>query len=102
MTLNPVDHKANKHVKINCHYIRELTSNNTIVPVKVPSDQNLADMFTKALAAPLFQRFSKLVVSPFPSTATILMFTKAKVVEKSSFMDDWPYVTKVQQELGVE
>lgn len=49
LVFNPVDHQANKHIKLSCHYARELTERKTIIPVKVASEENLADLFTKAL-----------------------------------------------------
>jgi hypothetical protein len=55
MVFNPVDHQANKHVRINCHYGRELTEEGTIVPQRVPSEKNLADLLTKALGGAAFK-----------------------------------------------
>jgi hypothetical protein len=55
MVFNPVDHQANKHVRINCHYGRELTEEGTIVPQRVPSEKNLADQLTKALGGAAFK-----------------------------------------------
>ena len=61
MVFNPVDHKANKHVRIACHYARELMQEKVILPQRVPSEQNLADAFTKPLPGPSF----KAVVSKY-------------------------------------
>jgi hypothetical protein len=49
MVYNPVDHQSNKHVKIGCHYTRELSANRVIIPQRVASEENLADVFTKPL-----------------------------------------------------
>ena len=49
--LNPVDHAANKHLRVSLHYARELMDLKTIVAQRVSSENNLADIFTKALAA---------------------------------------------------
>ena len=54
MVFNPVDHQSNKHVKIAHHYSRELTELRVIAPQRLPSADNVADAFTKPLAAPAF------------------------------------------------
>ena len=54
MVFNPVDHQSNKHVKIEYHYSRELTAQRVITPQRLPSAENVADAFTKPLAAPAF------------------------------------------------
>ena len=81
MVLNPVDHAANKHVKISCHYTRELAENRVVAPVRVPTERNIADVFTKAL--PL-QRFTSLTnaipmlpVQETHATPTTIMVTQA-------------------------
>ena len=54
MVFNPVDHQSNKHVSIEHHYSRELTALRVIAPQRLPSAENVADTFTKPLAAPAF------------------------------------------------
>ena len=54
MVFNPVDHQSNKHIQIEHHYSRELTEIRTIAPQRLPSAENVADAFTKPLAAPAF------------------------------------------------
>jgi hypothetical protein len=54
MVFNPVDHKSNKHVEIAHHYSRELTEKQVIIPQRLPSAENVADLLTKPLAAPAF------------------------------------------------
>ena len=51
LVFNPVDHQANKHVRLSCHFARELTDLQIIAPQRVSTDKNLADIFTKALGA---------------------------------------------------
>ena len=75
MVLNPVDHKANKHIKISCHYTRELTVDRVITPQRIDTKDNLADVFTKALTGPLFNRFASMLLSPPATTATICLMT---------------------------
>src|SRR3984957_18516231 len=50
-------HARTKHMDIRYHSLRESFENGTINPVYVPSDDNPADVFTKALARPKFERF---------------------------------------------
>jgi hypothetical protein len=70
MVFNPVDHQSNKHVKIGCHYTRELTSNKVIIPQRVATDQNLADVFTKPLGVTPFKNLTRSFVG---ETVTMLM-----------------------------
>jgi hypothetical protein len=50
-------HARSKHIDIRYHFIREALSKNDISLTFVPTDQNLADIFTKPLALPKFQYF---------------------------------------------
>ena len=59
MVFNPVDHQSNKHVKIACHYVRELTQRAVILPQKIKSEDNIADVLTKPLGHILFRNFVK-------------------------------------------
>ena len=52
---NPVDHAANKHIRLGCHYARELTEEKTIAPQRVSTDKNLADLFTKPYGVAAFR-----------------------------------------------
>ena len=64
---NPVDHQANKHIRVNCHYAREMAMHGHIAPQRVATENNLADMFTKALGGVAF----KAVVGNFVSGPAI-------------------------------
>jgi len=46
LVFNPIDHQANKHIRLACHFARELTEEKLIAPQRVPSANNLADVFT--------------------------------------------------------
>ena len=44
---NPIHHQRSKHIDIKYHYIRNELENGSVVLTYVPTDVNLADMFTK-------------------------------------------------------
>ncbi len=108
MVFNPVEHQSNKHVKISCHYTRELVSAKVIIPQRVPSESNLADLFTKPLNATVFNKLASSIISPPTQEATIMML-KADMPEDpddqditihTGFRQDWPYVSKMTETLG--
>ena len=49
LSKNTKDHNKIKYIDIRHHYIRELVQSNIIILEQVPSADNLADLFTKAL-----------------------------------------------------
>ena len=50
-----MDHQSNKHIRISCHFARELTDLKVIAPQRVATDKNLADIFTKSLGVAAFK-----------------------------------------------
>ena len=57
MTKNPQFHGRAKHIAIKYHFIREQVGNGTIELKYCPTNEMLADMFTKGLSR---EQFSKL------------------------------------------
>ena len=58
ITENPVQHSRIKHIDIKYHFIREHVMNGTVELHFVPSEKQLADIFTKPLD---ISNFKKLV-----------------------------------------
>ena len=56
MTGNPVQHSMTKHISIRYHFIREHVEEGTIELKFVPTDQQLADIFTNPLSEATFTR----------------------------------------------
>jgi len=57
LAYDPSHHTRSKHIDVRFHYIRERTDDGTINIGRIPSADNLADLFTKALPRPAFERF---------------------------------------------
>ena len=47
ISTDPVTRKRTKHVEIHMHYIRELVHDRTIILQYCPTDEQIADIFTK-------------------------------------------------------
>ncbi|GJV59313.1 putative ribonuclease H-like domain-containing protein [Tanacetum coccineum] len=52
---NPVFHSKTKHIKIGYHFIRDSNENKLIQMIKIYTDQNVADLLTKAFDVSKFQ-----------------------------------------------
>ena len=61
MAKNSSDTVRTKHIDVVHHFLRDCVSRRLIRMVYIPTDDNPADMFTKALSAPKFSKFSGLI-----------------------------------------
>ena len=61
MAKNSSDTVRTKHIDVVYHFLRDCVSRRLIRMVYIPTDDNPADMFTKALSAPKFSKFSALI-----------------------------------------
>ena len=49
---NPVFHEKTKHIKVDCHFIREKIASGCMTTIFVNFNDQLADIFTKSLRGP--------------------------------------------------
>ena len=56
LAYNAEFHQRTKHVLVKYHYIQQKISDGKIDLMYVPSDDQLADLFTKALPGPKFAK----------------------------------------------
>ena len=56
MIKNPMVSMRNKHIEADAHFVRDHFELKSILPVPVPTLDQKADLFTKNLARPLFER----------------------------------------------
>lgn len=62
---NPVQHKRTKHIEVKYHYVREKHKDKIFVVKGISTENQLADIFTKALPKARFENLrSKMNVVP--------------------------------------
>ena len=52
----PRSHKRGKHIERKYHLIREIVHRGDVTVTKISSEQNIADLFTKALTVKVFEK----------------------------------------------
>lgn len=57
LSQNPISHKRAKHIDIDCHFDRELVESGRLHTRFIPSELQLADVFTKSLPINVFKLF---------------------------------------------
>ena len=65
-----VSHDRTKHIDIRYHFIRDYLQDGWFNLVWIPTDLQIADMFTKALPINRFEKLATAVLSPFHSLDT--------------------------------
>ena len=61
MTKNPMFHNRTKHIRIKYHFIREIEVNNKIKLEYCRAEEQLADIFTKALSRGKFKQLRDMI-----------------------------------------
>ena len=61
MAQNPVSHKRAKHIDLDYHFIRELVTSGKLYTKFVPTNLQVADIFTKSLLRAQFEEFRKML-----------------------------------------
>ena len=56
MEKNPVHHKRTKHIDVRHHFLRDNVEKGNIVLTYCPTEEQIADIFTKALSKDQFER----------------------------------------------
>ena len=59
LTKNPVFHGKNKHIRIKFHFIRDLVKDGEIIVKFCKTQDQLADIFTKALKSDTFNKLKE-------------------------------------------
>src|SRR6218665_3272829 len=63
LSKNPVFHQRSKHIDIKYHFIRSEVEKGFIQPKYIPSEDNIADMFTKSLSTIMLKLFTSTIMN---------------------------------------
>jgi hypothetical protein len=66
LATNPVFHARTKHVEVDYHFIREKVTNRDLQLRHISTDDQLADILTKALSTPPFRYLQDKLMPPSP------------------------------------
>ena len=61
MSLDPVAFKKTKHIMRAAHFLRDLVARRFFEMVKVPGEDNVADLLTKPVQLPVFRRLTPMI-----------------------------------------
>ena len=61
LSKNPVQHSKAKHIPIKYHYLREQATSKNIRLEYIPTQEQVADIFTKPLKTELFYKLKKML-----------------------------------------
>lgn len=98
LTANPAYHARTKHFGIHYHYVREQVAFGELIVNHIPAHLQLADIFTKSLAAAPFESLRFKLGVCFPPTPRLRGSVKAKqqndVTSQLGFRTTKPNPTK--------
>lgn len=61
LSADPINHARTKHIDIRFHFLRDEVNKNRLSLHYIPSERNLADVFTKPCTRVKLQEFSSLI-----------------------------------------